>query len=612
MNSLHTRFWFGRVNSRPLSVFRVFFAGLLLKNAIYNIPLATEFYSDVGYVPRSALWDGLARTARFSIMDAMPHSWMAIIFFIIWAGVALSLLMGNRTKLMVVLNFVIVLSVHERNIYVLNGADTVIRVLSFWILFLPLGDYYSVDALRKRFAVYRQSRNIEDLRVKDYVSTTFAFPLRALQLQIAIIYLFSFIEKLPGDAWKIGDAIYYTLQLKSLTLPTGDFLLDISPLWLMIGLSYFTLLMEGTFIFLVFFPFGQPVLRVLALAMGISLHLGIALTMSIRDFSLVMVISYIIFCDSSWIIAIGRKMRLTLGGLRLVLPSMDSPMWLAIACTRESDIYIDNSQLSDVAEYDTWEIFSEHGQLYTGVPAWNRLGSCFAMFRPISWVLRFDVVRSLIWRLLCWWLRGMLLPSPKLASRELSGHKNGYVVWYSDIKQVNIFAIVSVFMAGTIWYNVNYSLDIDELDIALPMPEPIANTVRFVGLWQRWNLFAPYPRTTDGWIQVPGKFEDGTTFDLRTGNPIVDDMQRWYWGPNVRWKKYESNMNRKNYRPLKFAWAARYCRYYNVQENRPEGKRLATLEVQFRYRRSHEPGSQPNPYETRLLWKHWCYPEYKY
>ena len=140
----------------------------------------------------------------------------------------------------------------------------------------------------------------------------------------------------------------------------------------------------------------------------------------------------------------------------------------------------------------------------------------------------------------------------------------------------------------------------------------MANTVKFVGLWQRWNLFAPYPRTTDGWIVAPGKFEDNTTFDLRTGDPVVDDMQRWYWGPNVRWKKYESNMSRKNYHPLKFAWGARYCRYYNVQLDMGKGKRLATLELQYRYRRSHEPGSELNPYETRVLWKHWCYPEYKY
>ena len=168
MNTLHAKYWFGRVDSRPLSVFRIFFAGLLLKNAIYSIPLATAFYSDAGYVPRSALWDGLARTDRFSIMDAMPYSWMAIVFFSIWAGVALSLLVGNRTKLMAIVNFVIVLSVHERNVYVLNGADTVIRALSFWMLFLPLGDYYSVDALRKRLSLYRGSRNIKALRAKDY------------------------------------------------------------------------------------------------------------------------------------------------------------------------------------------------------------------------------------------------------------------------------------------------------------------------------------------------------------------------------------------------------------------------------------------------------------
>ena len=612
MNTLHAKYWFGRVNSRPLSIFRIFFAGLLLKNAIYSIPLATEFYSDAGYVPRSALWDGLARTSRFSIMDAMPYSWMAIIFFSIWAGVALSLLVGNRTKLMVIINFVIVLSIHERNVYILNGADTVIRVLSFWMLFLPLGDHYSVDALRKRLSLYRRSRNIEDLRVKNNVSTTFAFPLRIFQLQIAIIYLFSFIEKLPGDAWKTGDAIYYTLQLKSLTLPTGDIFLDISPLWLMSGLSYFTLFVEVTFIILVFFPLGQPVLKVLALVLGMFLHLGIALTMSIRDFSLVMVISYIVFFDSSWITAIGRNLRLTLGKSRLVLPSMNSPMWLVIACTRQSDVDIDYNSSSNDTEYDTWEVSSEDGGFYTGLSAWNRLASYFSVGKLVIWILKFDVARVLIWRLMGNWVRGMLLPSPEFENNELANRKSGHDIWYSDIKQVNTITMVSVFMVATIWYNISYSLDIDELDMILPIPEPVANTVRFVGLWQRWNLFAPYPRTTDGWIVVPGKFEDGTTFDLRTGDSIVDDMQRWYWGSNVRWKKYESNMSRKNYHPLKFAWGARYCRYYNVQLDMDEGNRLATLELQYRYRRSHEPGSEPNPYETRVLWKHWCYPEYKY
>ena len=175
-----------------------------------------------------------------------------------------------------------------------------------------------------------------------------------------------------------------------------------------------------------------------------------------------------------------------------------------------------------------------------------------------------------------------------------------------------IAAIISALLLGVFWSNLEHIVNQDEREIVPPVPVSMAKVIQFSGLWQRWNLFAPYPRLIDGWIIAPGKFEDGVVIDLRSGEAVNDKMKRWFWGPDVRWKKYESNLYSKNYRQLKFAWARLYCREYNTRQGRPEGKRLATLELQFRYRRSYAPGSPPNSYETRLLWKHWCYAEYKY
>lgn len=50
-NFLRLDYWFGQVESRPLSLFRIAFGLLVLKNALYSIPLAQLFYSDEGIVP---------------------------------------------------------------------------------------------------------------------------------------------------------------------------------------------------------------------------------------------------------------------------------------------------------------------------------------------------------------------------------------------------------------------------------------------------------------------------------------------------------------------------------------------------------------------------------
>ncbi|MCI0349187.1 MAG: hypothetical protein L0Z53_07160 [Acidobacteriales bacterium] len=87
-NFLRRGYWFGQIDSRPLSVFRIVFALLLLKDALYHLPLAGLFYSDAGLVPRAVLLDGLARPERFSLMDALGHEWIAAVFFsaVGWGG----------------------------------------------------------------------------------------------------------------------------------------------------------------------------------------------------------------------------------------------------------------------------------------------------------------------------------------------------------------------------------------------------------------------------------------------------------------------------------------------------------------------------------------------
>jgi hypothetical protein len=538
-NFLRREYWFGQVDSRPLSAFRIAFALLLLKDALYHLPLAGLFYSDVGIVPRSSLLGGLARPERFSLMDALAHEWMATAFFVLWACVALALLLGYRTRLMTVLNFVLVLSIHERNVYVLTGADTAMRVLSFWIMFLPLSDYYSIDALR-----YPRSQQ-----------TAFALPVRLVQFQVALVYLVTGYLKLSGESWQGGEALYYVLQLESIRWPPGTWLWEVAPVWLLSLFTWLTIILELAFMPLVFAPFLQPFLRAVALLLGAALHLGIAVTMAIPDFSLVMMTSYLLLFEPSWVKWIEN--RLPLNRLWACAQPLPAVRWILNPLIERDALprrHIEENQQTSTFPLLSASTETEHA----------------------------------------------------FACSLESGRDRDRVKRSVYYRRLSLAFLLALLMAAVIWWNLTEVVTYTSPP-APPMPDFPEAVVWYTGLWQYWDLFAPLPLQIDGRITVPGRFEDGASFDLyaaQTARPM--------WGPEMRWRKFEENINNYRSDDLLREWGRYYCRLYNNIGARPEGTRLATLEIHFVYRRSHRPGGTPGPLQDDLLWNHWCYEEYRY
>lgn len=712
-NLFSREYWFGQVDTRPLSVFRIVFGLVLLKDALFHLPLAYWFYSDQGIAPRETI-NGIVREYRFSLMDAMPFTWMAQAFFLLWALVLICYTVGWRTRLMSVLNFLFLISIHERNIYVLNGADTVIRVVCFWTMFLPLSHYYSVDAMRERFARYLRTRDLADLRSESDTPpdakqrhTTYAFPLRIAQIQFAMIYLFTGILKLPGFAWQDGTAIFYALQLKSLTLPTGDFLVSNAPLWMLRVMSYQSLITELVFFWFVFAPLGQPYLRIVALILGFMLHAGIGATMAIGNFSAVMISSYLLFFEPEWITWVGAKLRAVRTPSMLPVPAGPSPLWMLLAATTPREIEIDPDHMIAPGDHDEWWIADPATERLTGAAAWQRAMGHLPLSKLYTWATRFEVVRAAIWDVLClislrdvpprptrigeatpdpdfdpapllpMWARsaaGVITGalSASLAFWAISNSRSTWSIteWNRETAWALIFMVMvalvtgfgaasafdwlgnlrpmrdyslrllraagrSVFTAALmllfstiLWWNFTtlrcgqlQSADLigsmsrfwcDNDRIIDSVPEVPRRIVQQLSLWQAWDMFSPYPSTLDGWVVIPGRFEDGTTYDINTGEPVSTEFRRWFYGPGMRWKKYESNLSRDAPDDLLAAWGSYLCGYYNKELNLPRGQRLATLEIRFYQYRSHAPDEPPNEMQDVMLWKHWCYPEYEY
>lgn len=607
-NFLLPRFWFGQVDSRPLSLFRILFALVMLKDAVYHLFIAEIFYSDGGVFPRQALLN-MSHPTRFSIMDSVGEAWVAQVIFGVWIVVLIGLLVGYRTRWMTILHFLLILSIHERNVWILNGGDTLLRVLSFWMLFIPLGQYYSLDALRRRRMLYLQTRNAADWRVEDAPRTCFAFPVRMMQMQFALVYIFTFVLKLPFTIWRGGEAVHYALQLESLTLPTGDWVFAHAPFWMLQGMNYFTLVMEGSFVFLVFLPFWQPLLRVIGLGMGVMLHLGIAVLMSIDNFSSIMIMGYAIFLLPSWVSALDGWLRSQRQPLILPMPAGGSPLWWLLGATRADEIALAERGENQGAGRDDWIVLDRAGGVYRGKAAWRQAAAHLPLSRAWGWLLTFGGARRLVWEAGRWAMGADALLPLRCAEPTPIRQRWALLIF---LRATTSLALGTL-MACIVWWNLADVYGEDNIPAVRPVPQAVRELIQYTGLWQNWAMFAPYPVRRDGWVTIPGRFEDGTVLDLMTGKPPIDDHLRWLWGPGLRWKKLISNIYfNGGYEPILLAWGSRYCRIYNSEHHLPVGKRLATLEIHYRWRESFAPDGEKLPLQTDVLWRHWCFEEYKY
>ncbi len=175
-----------------------------------------------------------------------------------------------------------------------NGSDYILLMLVF--LSIPMSSYPRAND-GKHFFFQKVGHNAA---------------LALCQIQVALIYLVSGIDKIRSEIWTSGDAIQYVDRLSFMANPNLSHLLPPGELLPFI-LAWLTILYELGFSLLVWFK----EFRLFVLISGVIFHLIIAVFLSLPDFGLIMIIAYIPFLttmatvrkkkqppvalDSSWI-----------------------------------------------------------------------------------------------------------------------------------------------------------------------------------------------------------------------------------------------------------------------------------------------------------------------
>jgi hypothetical protein len=253
---------------RSLATFRIVLALLAFSDLANRATDLTAHYADAGVLPRTVLLTQVLSRWSFSLNLMNGEPWFQVLLFGVGMLAAFGVLVGYRTRLMVFLVWLVLLSIQARNPLVNGSESPFLRMLYFWGMLLPLGAYWSVD--RVRSALPRPSPRFLSL-------ATFG-----LFLQIAFVYWFTAALK-SGPEWRVDHtALYYVLSLDQIATPIGHYLLNFPSL--LEVLTFGTFLLEAVGPILLFCPFFTGPVRTGAALAFMSLHFGIWLTMDIGIF----------------------------------------------------------------------------------------------------------------------------------------------------------------------------------------------------------------------------------------------------------------------------------------------------------------------------------------
>ena len=277
---LRRSFWTGVVDARPAALLRVALGVLAFTDLLDRLRDFNAFYTLDGLVAGPA--EGF-HSVTWSLFSLTSGRGGALALFLAGLPIALAFALGYRARLANLLLWVFLVSLHNRNVHVCDGGDAVLQTLVFWSLFNDTAAAYSLDVRLGR---------------RPPAAAIPAFPFRALQIQVALIYLMTFIAK-SGQGWREGTAVYQAVSNSDWGRGFGP-LLAAHPALCGV-LTRATLVIEGAFPVLVFFPWRTSVTRAIALAGGVALHVGIFLTMRVGIFSEVMPLSYLVFVPGPWI-----------------------------------------------------------------------------------------------------------------------------------------------------------------------------------------------------------------------------------------------------------------------------------------------------------------------
>ncbi len=239
------------------------------------------FYYLLHWPYRAYLWGpgGVLPHAKFLEMIGTPNLFAygtsPASFEAVYVGaiaVAMMLVFGVLPRVMIPIQWFIIWSFQERNPFLGDGGDNIMRIVLLFLVLVNTGAYFSIHAaMRPGTGQKRQGQ--------PALAIIHNIGILLIIAQLCFVYMSTGLYKVMGELWQNGTALYYILRVDEFSLPAVAELIYRSSYLVVFG-TYATVLFEILF---------APALlnkwtRYLMIATGIFFHLGIAVLMGLVTF----------------------------------------------------------------------------------------------------------------------------------------------------------------------------------------------------------------------------------------------------------------------------------------------------------------------------------------
>jgi hypothetical protein len=287
------------IDARIPALVRIAYALVLLVNIAVWLPDLTMLFGEHGLLPREVV-QKIGDPHRWSLWAWLPKDDLTLqICYGIFVAQVICLLLGLATRFNSICVFVWLVSFQVRNPLILDGEDTVFRLIAFFLVLMPAEAVWSLDArLRERFWP-TTSALVSPVNSPRFVS---AWGLRLLQFQIALVFFSAAICKLQGEAWLDGTALYYVTRLQDFRkFPTPGLLFETPTIVAL--LTWSVILVEFTVPLLIWFRETRCWMLLLALLF----HAANEYSMHLFLFHWIMLVGWLSFLlPADWEWARGR------------------------------------------------------------------------------------------------------------------------------------------------------------------------------------------------------------------------------------------------------------------------------------------------------------------
>ena len=586
------------VDLRTLALFRVLLAGFLILDLCLRARDLTAHYTDFGIMPRSVLAESLS-IGSWSLHALDGSAAFQIFLFAVAGAFAAMMLVGWRTRIATVASWLLLVSLQNRDVFILSGEDNLVIVLLFWAMFLPLGARFSIDC----------ALDTAKARAAD---AFFSVATLALLIQGMSMYFFSALLKADPRWVPDGTAVYYALQLDYLVTPLALWFRQFETA--MQGLTYYVWALELIGPILIFSPILHRPLRALLMVAFMTMHLGFFLFLEIGIFPLISVIMNLTFMPGWMWDGLATRLRPEARHGLSIWYDRDCAFCRKICLMIRVFLFLpavpvtpaqEDSIAANLLEtHNSWVIRHDN-QHFLRWDGMRYLVACSSIFWPLEKVMTLRPLRLLGDRFYQWIAKnrlalgavtGFVLPwrpqrvAPGLAGSVLAGLFLGFVT----IQNLSTLPFV-----------------------ALRLPDSFVAVRQALGLYQNWTMFAPYPEMNSPWPVIMGELRDGSVVDVYHRKPGIpsyskpDFVSTVY--ANYRWRKYLSILEDRSYdagpQPLALNYSRYLCRLWNV--GTPADRHLMFFTLQFNVEWTPPPGRGPaaaaKEVVTRTVWRHRCF-----